>query len=182
MVQIPLLKEVVEAPEGVTLALEGEYVVVRGPNGELKRRLYYPSVKITPEDGNIVIISLFPRKRQLAIIGTFASHIKNMIKGVTEGFTYKLKVVYSHFPITVKVKGNEMIVENFLGERVPRKTKIFGICKVKVIGQEITVEGINKEEVGQTAARLEQVTKIKGKDRRVFQDGIYLIKKDSMKV
>ncbi len=182
MVQIPLLKEVIEAPKGVTLVLEGDDVVVRGPNGELKRRFYYPGVKITQEDGNIVIISLYPRKRQLAIIGTFVSHIKNMIKGVTEGFTYKLKVVYSHFPVTVKVKGNEVIVENFLGERVPRKTEIFGICKVKVKGQEVTVEGINKEDVGQTAARLEQLTKIKGKDRRIFQDGIYLIEKDSIKV
>ncbi|HDL15060.1 MAG TPA: 50S ribosomal protein L6, partial [Euryarchaeota archaeon] len=81
-----------------------------------------------------------------------------------------------------KVKGNEVIVENFLGERVPRKTEIFGICKVKVKGQEVTVEGINKEDVGQTAARLEQLTKIKGKDRRIFQDGIYLIEKDSIKV
>jgi len=177
MAQIPLLKEVVEPPEGVSLTLEGDEVVVKGPKGELKRKLYYPGIKLTQEGNSIVILSSFPRKRQLAMIGTFVAHIKNMIKGVTEGFTYKLKVVYSHFPVTVKVQGNEVMVENFLGEKVPRMTEIFGNCTVKVKGQEIIVEGINKEEVGQTAARLEQLTKVKNRDRRIFQDGIYLVEK-----
>jgi large subunit ribosomal protein L6 len=105
-----------------------------------------------------------------------------MIKGVTQGFTYKMKVVYSHFPITVKVQGREVIVENFLGEKVPRKTEIFGNCVVKVSGQDITVEGINKEEVGQTVARIEQLTRVKNRDPRVFQDGIYLVERDGVPV
>ena len=182
MPRIPLVKEVVEAPEGVTLTLEGDEVVVRGKKGELRRRFSYPGVTLKQEGNSIVITAEFPRKRQLAIIGTYVAHIKNMIKGVTEGFVYKLKVVYSHFPMSVKVQGDEVIVENFLGEKVPRKTKIFGNVSVKVKGKDIIVEGINKEEVGQTAARLEQLTKVKDRDRRIFQDGIYLVEKDGSPV
>lgn len=182
MGQIPLVKKAIEVPEDVTLTLEGDEVRVRGPRGELKKRLHYPGVKISQEDGNVVVEADFPQKRQMAIIGTYVAHIKNMIKGVTEGFTYRLKAVYSHFPITVKSQGEEVLVENFLGERVPRKMRVYGDCKVKVQGQDITIEGINKEEVGQTAARLESLTKVSKNDRRVFQDGIVLVEKDEVKI
>jgi large subunit ribosomal protein L6 len=182
LMAIPLLKEVVEIPEGVDVELRGEIVVVRGPKGELQKRLAYPGIRLYKEDSTVAIEASFPKKRQRAMIGTFAAHIRNMIKGVTQGFTYKMKVVYSHFPITVKVQGREVIVENFLGEKVPRKTEIFGNCTVKVSGQEITIEGINKEEVGQTAARIEQLTRVRNRDPRVFQDGVYLVERDGVPV
>ncbi|WP_456474529.1 50S ribosomal protein L6 [Candidatus Pyrohabitans sp.] len=178
----PLVKEVVEIPEGVDVELLGENVVVRGPKGELQKRLTYPGIRLYKEDGSVTIEARFPKRRQRAMVGTFASHIRNMIKGVTQGFTYRMKVVYSHFPITVKVQGREIVVENFLGEKVPRKTEIFGDCTVKVSGQEITVEGINKEEVGQTVARIEQLTRVRKRDPRVFQDGIYLVERDGIPV
>ena len=112
------------------------------------------------------------------MIGTIRSHITNMIHGVTDGFTYHMKIVYAHFPMTVKVTGNKVTIENFLGERYPRTAKIVGSAKVQVKGEEVTITGINKEDVGQTMANLEQATKIKGRDPRVFQDGIYLISKE----
>lgn len=108
---------------------------------------------------------------------TFKAHINNMIKGVTEGFKYRLKVVYSHFPMTVKVQGDEVVIENFLGEKNPRRAKILPGVTVKVKGSEIEVEGIDKEAVGQTAANIEQATRITKWDRRVFQDGIYIVEK-----
>ncbi|MEM2537643.1 MAG: 50S ribosomal protein L6, partial [Candidatus Bathyarchaeia archaeon] len=101
-------------------------------------------------------------------------HINNMITGVRKGFTYKLKIVFSHFPISVKVQGNTVLIENFTGERSPRKAKIIGNVKVKVQGDDVIVQGINLEEVSQTAANIEQATKIRRKDPRVFLDGIYL--------
>ena len=103
--------------------------------------------------------------------------IRNMIEGVKEGFRYKLKIVYSHFPISVKVQGDKVIIENFLGEKAPRIAKIVGNTKVRVEKQDIIVEGPDIEEVGQTAANIEQATKIKGFDRRVFVDGIYIYEK-----
>ena len=171
------VREEVEIPEGVEVTVEKDVVKVKGPKGELKRELKYPGVKIFTEDGKVVIYKEFPRKKDIAIARTFKAHIANMIKGVTEGFTYKLKVVYSHFPVTVKVQGDEVVIENFLGEKNPRRAKILPGVTVKVRGQEITVEGIDKEAVGQTAANIEQATRITKWDRRVFQDGIYIVEK-----
>jgi len=100
-----------------------------------------------------------------------------MVKGVTKGFTYKLKKVYSHFPINVKVEPGKVLIENFIGERSPRIAKIVGNVKVIVKGDDIEVQGLNLEEVSQTAANIEQATKIKKKDPRVFLDGIYIYEK-----
>ncbi len=177
-----IIEEKIEIPENVEITLVGNEIIVKGPKGELRRALSYPGVSIEKKDSYILVYSSTLRKRQRAMVGTFAAHIRNMIKGVTEGFEYKLKVVYSHFPISVKVKGKEVVIENFLGEKTPRKTKIFGNCEVIVKGNEIIVKGINKEEVGQTAANIEQATRIKDKDPRVFQDGIYLVERDGVRV
>ncbi|GAB6136104.1 50S ribosomal protein L6 [Thermococcus prieurii] len=171
------IREEVEIPEGVEVTVEKDVVKVKGPKGELQRELKYPGFKIFTEDGKVVIYKEFPRKKDIAIARTFKAHIANMIKGVTEGFTYKLKVVYSHFPVTVKVQGDEVVIENFLGEKNPRRAKILPGVTVKVRGQEILVEGIDKEAVGQTAANIEQATRITKWDRRVFQDGIYIVEK-----
>jgi large subunit ribosomal protein L6 len=100
-----------------------------------------------------------------------------MIKGVTEGFEYGMKIVYSHFPMKTTVKKDGFIIENFLGEAAPRKAKIVGETKVQISGDEVTVKGLNKEEVGQTAANIELATYIKHYDPRVFQDGIYIVNK-----
>ncbi|AHF79605.1 50S ribosomal protein L6 [Thermococcus paralvinellae] len=171
------VREEVEIPEGVEVTVENNLVKVKGPKGELERELKYPGIKIFTEDGKVVIYKDFPRRKDIAIARTFKAHINNMIKGVTEGFTYKLKVVYSHFPVTVKVQGDKVVIENFLGEKAPRIAQILPGVKVKVMGQEIIVEGIDKEKVGQTAANIEQATRITKWDRRVFQDGIYIVEK-----
>jgi large subunit ribosomal protein L6 len=97
-----------------------------------------------------------------------------MIAGVRKGFTNKLKIVFSHFPISVKVNDRTVLIENFTGERNPRKTKILGNTQVKVQTEDIIVQGINLEDVSQTAANIEQATKVKRKDPRVFLDGIYV--------
>jgi len=171
------VREEVEIPEGVEVTVENNVVKVRGPKGELERELRYPGVRIFTEDGKVVVFKEFPRKRDVAIARTFKAHIANMLKGVTEGFTYRLKVVYSHFPITVKVQGDEVVIENFLGEKNPRRARIPPGVEVKVMGQDVIVEGIDKEAAGQTAANIEQATRITKWDRRVFQDGVYIVEK-----
>ena len=114
------------------------------------------------------------------MIGTIAGKIENMITGVTKGYEYKLQVVYAHFPITISVEGDKILIKNFLGEKYPRVSKIFGNVDVKVKGQEITITGVNKEDVGQTAANLVQTTKVRKKDQRVFKDGIFIVEKKVM--
>ena len=100
-----------------------------------------------------------------------------MIKGVTEGFEYKMKTVFSHFPIKTSVDGNEFIIQNFLGERSARRAKILEGVSVEVNGEDVTVQGTNKESVGQTVANIERTTKVKKRDVRVFQDGVYRVSK-----
>jgi large subunit ribosomal protein L6 len=172
---IAMIVEKVKIPPSVSVSIEGKLIRITGPKGELKRELKSPEVSIRKQNSNIIIETSEKRRRSKAIVGTFASHITNMIKGVVEGFECKLKIVYAHFPIQVKVEGDKVLIINFLGEKKPRKAQIVGKeTKVKVTSDEIIVTGIDKEAVGQTAANIEQATRIKGYDPRVFQDGIYI--------
>ncbi len=170
-----MIIEKVKIPPNVSVSIEGKIIRVTGPKGELKRELWSPEVSIKKQDSNIIIETPYGRRKTRAIVGTFASHISNMVKGVTEGFECRLKIVYAHFPIQVKVEGDKVLIINFLGEKRPRKAQIVGKeTKVKITSDEVVVTGIDKEAVGQTAANIEQTTRIKGYDPRVFQDGIYI--------
>ena len=177
MAQVAILKDEIPIPEGIEVTIQDE-IVIAGSAGELKRKFKNRNIKITKDDDKIFLEAPFPKKRDKAMLGTIKSHLTNMITGLTDGFSYKMKIVYAHFPMTVKVAGRSVTIENFLGERHPRTAKILGKTKVLIKGDEVTVEGINKEDVGQTMANIEQATKIKGRDPRVFQDGIYLISKE----
>ena len=171
MVVAAAIREEIEIPEGVEVIIDKNEVSVKGPNGKDSRIFTYPKVSIKEEDGLVVLETSFPKKKDKAMIGTTKAHISNMITGVTDGFKYTMKILFAHFPMTVKVNKDVVVIDNFLGERHPRQAKIIGDSKV-------TITGINKEHVGQTMANLEQATKIKGRDPRVFQDGIYLISKE----
>jgi large subunit ribosomal protein L6 len=168
--------ENVKIPKNVQVQFdEGCTFTVSGPNGKFKRTLYHPAVKVERAGDEIVFSCDFPRKKQKAMVRTLASHLNNMCVGVTDGFTYQMKVVYSHFPIKTMLKGKQLIIENFLGEKKPRVANIVGDTKVLVKGNDITLIGSNVEDVGQSAANIERTTKIKNRDPRVFQDGIYIV-------
>lgn len=177
MVEAVVLREEILIPEGIDVTIDGG-ITVKGSKGELSRKFNYSGISINQKNGNIVLEANFPKKKDKAMLGTIKSHISNMMIGLTDGFTYNMKIVYAHFPMTVKASGDKVTIENFLGERYPRTAKIVGSAKVQVKGDEVVVTGINKEDVGQTMANLEQATKIKGRDPRVFQDGIYLVSRE----
>lgn len=178
---MPILPEIhheVEIPEGVTVTVEnGHHTIIKGPKGELDRAFRYRGVRLQVDDGKVVIHKDLPRREHKAICGTYKAHVQNMIKGVTDGWTYNLKIVYKHFPIKAAVQGNVFVIENFLGERHPRKADILNGVTVQVKGEEVTVEGIDRNAVGQTAANIEMATRVRGRDIRVFQDGIYITNK-----
>ena len=165
--------EEVEIPENVNVKISGMKIKVKGPKGELEKDFsHVRHVIIRRENNRVIVETYFANRKNKACVGTIASHIKNMITGVTKGYRYKLKIVYSHFPISVKVQGKKIIIENFLGERAPRITKIYG--------DDVIVEGINIEHVGQTAANIESVARVKKYDPRVFMDGIYIYERGVM--
>ncbi|HJX49965.1 MAG TPA: 50S ribosomal protein L6 [Candidatus Nanoarchaeia archaeon] len=167
----------IKIPEGVEATLKGSSLTVKGPEGENKRTFDTRKLIFELKDKKIVIGDKKATKKEKKRINTIASHIENMLVGVQEKFEYILKVVYSHFPITVEIKGNEAIIKNFLGEKIARKAKIPEGAEVKVNKEIINIKSVNKEIAGQAAANLERATIIRKRDRRIFQDGIYLITK-----
>lgn len=169
------IKRTIEIPDEVDVSIDGTTISVSGPKGNIQRDLWYPGIIIKKTDSEIIVDTNLIKKRQKAMIGTFASHIQNMITGVTKGFEYRMKVVYSHFPVQLKVEPGRLYIGNFLGEKKPRFAKILENVEVKIDADEVIITGINIEEIGLTAANIEQATRIRRRDPRVFQDGIYLI-------
>lgn len=170
----------VPVPDGVEVKIDGKIVRIKGPLGEVTRDFSYADNVFIKLEGNEVVVEAYGVKRRgKAIVYTIGSHIRNMITGVTKGYRYVMKIVFSHFPITVTVdKQNKLVrIKNFLGEKADRVAKIVGNVNVKVSGDEIVITGIDIEEVGQTAANIERATRIKDKDRRIFIDGIYLVER-----
>jgi large subunit ribosomal protein L6 len=169
-IQIPI-------PEGVTISLENGIVKMQGKKGTVEKKIVYPKVKVSLENNEIILSCDKASKREKTMIGTFKAHINNMAKGVTEGHVYKLKICCSHFPMTVKIANGEMTIKNFLGEAYPRTVKIKDGVTVNVDGTDIVVESPDVELAGQMAANIEQSTRITNRDRRIFQDGIYIVDK-----
>jgi large subunit ribosomal protein L6 len=168
----------VEVPAGVTVNLQGRTLVVKGKLGEAKKDFDKVNINLAVEANKVILTPFSSKKKDNVIVNTATSLVNNMVTGVTKGFTYRLKVVYAHFPITVKTKGNQILVENFVGERSPRVANIVGGCKVTVEGDDIIVQGVSLEDVGQTSANVELATKIKRKDQRIFLDGVYIYQKE----
>ncbi|MEB3758175.1 MAG: 50S ribosomal protein L6 [Desulfurococcales archaeon] len=165
-------------PEDVNVSIDGLKVTVEGPKGRLERDFsHMKPLLLRVEDNKVVAEAYFAKAKDRAKVGTVIAHIKNMFIGVTKGYKYYLKIIFSHFPITVKVEGDKVLINNFLGERSPRVARIMPGVKVSVKGEDVIVEGIDVEAVGQTAANIELATKIKGFDRRKFMDGVYIYKK-----
>ena len=100
-----------------------------------------------------------------------------MFKGINEKFAYKLEACNVHFPMTLKIEGNKLAINNFLGEKTPRHAEILPNVDVDIKGQVITLTSHDKEAAGQTAANFEKATKVRNRDRRIFQDGIYITQK-----
>ena len=177
MVKKTEIKEKISIPENITVTLEGNILTLKGEKGELSRKFTHPKIDIKIDKNLIEINGRSIRRKEKALIGTFIAHINNMIRGVTEGFEYKMKTVFSHFPIKTSVDGNKFVIENFLGERSARRAKILEGITVEVKGDDVSVKGIDKEKVGQTVANIERAAKVKKRDIRIFQDGIYRISK-----
>lgn len=177
MVKIEDMNEEIMIPDNVEVTIENNTLTIKGEKGSLSRVFYHPKIDLKIGGKVVEIHCKSPRRKDKALVGTFVAHIKNMVRGVTEGFEYKMKTVFSHFPIKTSVDGDEFVIQNFLGERSSRRAKILEGVTVEVKGDDITVNGIDKERVGQTVANIERAAAVKYRDIRVFQDGVYRISK-----
>jgi large subunit ribosomal protein L6 len=175
MTYIEKTKSDVKIPDGVKIKIENNNIITKGEKGELIRYFSHPKIELKINDKVLEIHGKNIRRKEKAILGAISAHINNMIKGVTKGYEYKMKTVFSHFPIKTIVEGNQFIIQNFLGERSPRRVEILQGVTVETKGEFVTIKGLDKEKVGQTVANIERATKVKNRDIRVFQDGVYLV-------
>jgi large subunit ribosomal protein L6 len=176
------MKMMVGIPKGYSAKMHGKELIVSNSGKENKRELFHPLIVVKVNGENIEIESKKENKNMKKLIMTFEAHIKNMIRGLQKPFTYKLKICSSHYPMTVKVEGKKVVINNYLGEKVPRECNIIGNTKVTINKDEILVESIDKEAAGMTAGIIEKISQIKFHDRRVFQDGVYITEKDGKKI
>ncbi len=164
-------------PQGVNCEYSDRRLICRKGDAELSREMILPKTDISIKEGKIIFSCPKANKKNVALIKTNLAHIKNMFNGLEEEFMYELEICYVHFPITVKLDKNIFTITNFLGEKVNRSAEILDGVKVEIKGQNITVTSRNLEKAGQTAANIEKASKVGRRDRRVFQDGIFMTSK-----
>ena len=175
--QLEKFQDQVDIPEGVTVSLKKHMLHFVGPLGKTHKSFRSIPVNIKITEGKILLTSIEHKKKDYAILHTARSIIRNICEGLITGYTIKMKVVFSHFPITVKVDGRKVLIENFQGERAPRITHIVGNTKVIPKGEDVLLTGEVWTDITQTAANIELKSKVKNKDHRVFLDGIYAFEK-----
>lgn len=157
-------KQVISLPEKTEISVSGGLVSVKGPGGEIQKKLH-PLVEVRIEGQDVTV---HPKKESLearALWGTFASHISNMVSGVNKPFEKKL--ILEGIGFKSEVKGDELVLA--LGFSHPVVVKIPGELKVTAEKNVITISGINKEEVGSFAAKVRSLKKpepYKGKGMR----------------
>lgn len=174
--KIDLLQKI-SIPEGVEVTIESGIMKASSGGNSLEKKFTYPNVNITKENGFVTLSAKKGTKREKRMINTFKAIINNMLKGVKENYEYKLMICSSHFPMSVSIEKEEVVIKNFLGEKVPRKTRILSGTKVVIDGTVIKVTGMDKEVVGMMAGMIEKLSNIQGRDRRIFQDGCFIFDK-----
>jgi len=170
------MERLIEIPKGIEVFVSDNNIRIKGPAGELSRDVN-PDLKLGSKENKIILASSSDRRKILAVLGTENSHIKNMLVGVVSGWEARLKAVYSHFPVKITKEGSLIVIKNFMGERNSRIAHIVGDSDVEIKKDDLIITGLSRYDVGQTAANIELITKVKGFDRRVFQDGCHLTEK-----
>jgi len=171
------LSQKIEIPEGVTCTFENDVVKCKKDSVELTKHIHVPTMDVKIKGSIIELECKSGNKNDYKKIMTFQAHIKNLFRGLSKKFVYKLESANVHFPMSLKVEKDKLVISNFLGEKVARHAQILPNVHVKVNANQITVESHDRESAGQTAANFEQATKVSGRDRRIFQDGIFLTEK-----
>lgn len=163
-------------PEGVTLTAENGMLTATGPKGTARYSYDARKVKVAVAGSEVTLTPVGTKLTRAlsAAANAIQAHIHNLATGVTAGHSKKLSVVFSHFPLSIEVKGKEVHIKNFMGEKEARRAKIVGDTAVHVSKSDLAISGTNREDVGQTAANIINATRLTKRDRRIFQDGIYL--------
>ena len=154
----------------VTVTAKKRVVTVKGPRGTLSKSFRHIQCELTMLSKKKIRVDLwFANRKRLACLRTVCSHIENLMKGVTyvsptflqlhagysllfiQGYLYKMRAVYAHFPINITMSDDHTIVDirNFLGEKYTRTVRMHeGVtCKPTGTKDEIKIEGNDLEKV-----------------------------------
>jgi len=175
-------EESVEIPQGIDYEFNNNILKFKKGDLEIERKILVPGTEIKIKDNKTVFICEKANKKNIAMVKSAVSHVRNMLSGLEEKFVYKLEICHVHFPMNVKIEGSKILINNFLGEKTPRTSKILSGVSVELKGNEITISSHDKEKAGQTAANIEKITTVFKKDRRIFQDGIFMVEKPGGKI
>lgn len=176
------ITEEVALPEGVSASYANGMLTIKTDKHEVTRNLYRPEISLSTSDEAITLHVPTATQREKRQLNTMRAHVRNLVRGAVDGHTYKLKICSGHFPMNVSISNGVLEVKNFLGEAVPRRLKLKDEVQVKVDGDEIVVNSAYKELAGSQASDIEQLTRVTNKDRRIFQDGLFIIEKDGEKI
>ena len=166
----------VEVPEGITVEIKGNEIDIKGSLGSNRRIFNDALLEVKKSDRKLLITPVRDRgleKKSRTSQISMKKEIENDIRGVSQYYERKMRMVFAHFPINVEVKGSVLQINNIIGERFPRRANIVGSTKIEAKGQNVRVYGTSLDDVSQTAANIRQACRIRNKDSRVFQDGLY---------
>lgn len=166
--------EEVEVPDGVEAEYSEGVLSVSDGENELSKKLKHALVEVEIENGAVRFVPETEKRDVVSVAGTFQAHLENMLEGLEEEHVYRMKGVYAHFPMTISQQGDEVHLENFMGERADRVVDVMDGVDVEIDGDDVVMRSRDKEAVSQTAARLEQVCYKGDRDPRTFQDGVYI--------
>ena len=175
-------EESVEIPQGIDCEFNNNILKFKKGDLEIERKISVLKTEIKIGDNKVLFVCEKANRKDTATVKSAISHVRNMLSGLEGKFVYKLEICHVHFPMSVKVEGSKILINNFLGEKTPRTSKILPGVSVEIKGNEITVSSHDKEKSGQTAANIEKTTKVSKKDRRIFQDGIFITSKPGGKI
>nr|AJS12171.1 50S ribosomal protein L6P [uncultured archaeon] len=170
-------KEIIESfdiPAGISCEVKGRKLICKKDSVEMSRILDVPTVAMEVKDSKIILSCKKGSKREFKVMKSFIAHVENIFKGLNKKFVYNLEACNLHFPMTLKMEKGTLLINNFLGEKTSRKAVILPGVDVEIKGAKIDLSSADKEAAGQTAANIEKATKIKYRDRRIFQDGIFI--------
>jgi large subunit ribosomal protein L6 len=171
------ITEKIAIPSGISCSINSGVLKCSKAGVDLIKDIHVPGVLVKVEGNEIVFSCERGTKKDFKSIKSNIAHIKNMFHGLDHKYVYQLESCNVHFPMTFKVEKDTFFINNFLGEKVPRKAKILPNVVVEVKTNKITVTSHDREAAGQTAANLEKATIVRNRDRRIFQDGIYITEK-----
>lgn len=169
----------VEIPDDFEVSYEDGTLTVEGNGEEVSKKMEHALIDVETGESEVTFKARSSRKNVVSILNTYKSHVQNLVDGLQEPHVYKMKGVYAHFPMTIKEENDQVVIENFMGERKPRTVDIIEGVTVEVDDEDLTLKGADKDKVSQTAARIEQLCKKGDRDPRTFQDGVYITEADT---